>query len=444
MRSAAVRGNATIVVGALTALGFGAGAAASPLALVAVIVVPIVLLVPIVAAAFAVLADGVAFPLLILGSTSTLINIGVLIAVLAALPAVLARRQANTLVLRVAALVFVLTLPGLLIAFFQLPTAQWLSGIRYIVVPLAVAVLGSTLSDRQLRLVLKGVTCLMVVAAIAAAIENSLGSDELLKLTKVGYGVSIRNIGSALRAPGTFATNYLLGAYASVVAVVALLWWGTLKDAKRDLGWRIVALASALAGLAFSTYRTGVILLAVSVGAAVFLSGPSIKAWVKVLVATIAGALVAGFLVIGLGNSDSFYERLAVWRGLLDSATSVLGNGLGYSGAASGAAGSAAQIFTDNYYISLWLQFGVAGAAIVVIFVGIFVALLVEGRRGNPRAAVAVALWAGTLVAFAFVELWEYTSAMSIIAMIVGASARGYRRSPAPAAAVAQAEAVSS
>ncbi|MCU1558925.1 MAG: hypothetical protein JWN09_2920 [Microbacteriaceae bacterium] len=432
-RSAARRAAVTTAVGGTAAVGFGALAAALPLALPAVIVVPVVVLVPIVAVAFAVLADGVVFPLLLTGTGATILNMGVLGAALLALPAALIRRAVNPVVLRIVVVLALMIVPGIVIALFVFPSSQVLSGIRYFVVPVAVAVLASSLSDRQLRLLLKAVTMLIAASFIAAIIETMLGSDALLKLTGLAYGVSIRNFGAALRAPGTFATNFHLGAYSSVVAVVALLWWGTLRGSNRDVAWRIVALVSSIGCLALSTYRTGVVLLVVSVIAAVFLSGSAVRLWLKLAVAIVGIGVATGFLLIGLGNTDSYFQRLDVWNGLLSGSPSLLGRGIGYAGAASGAAGSAIQIFTDNYYISLWLQFGIPGLVIVGIFVGIFVALFRAGRLGNSRAAVAVSLWTGVLVAFAFVELWEYTSAMCLIALVVGSSAAGYRRSsPAP------------
>jgi hypothetical protein len=426
------RGTITLATGGLAAVGFGGLAAAYPLSVAVVILVPLVILVPIVAVAYAVLADGIAFPLLLVGSTSTLVNIGVLIVVLVALPAVFLRRAANPAVNRVVLLILALAVPGVIIAIFTLPSAQWLSGIRYLVIPLAVAILGSALSPGQLRLLFKAVACLMVINLLAAGIETALGSDALLKLTNIGYGVSIRNFGTALRAPGTFATNYQLGAFTAVAAVIALVWWGTLKDARRDLPWRIVAVLSALGSLALSTDRTGVILVAVGVVAAVLFSGSVVKPWIKLGTVLLVVALVTCFFLIGLGDTQSFFQRLGVWSQLLAGPPALLGNGIGYSGAASGAAGSAAQIFTDNYYISLWLQFGIFGILISLVFVGILIALYRLGWHGNHAASVAASLLLGTLVAFFFVEMWEYTSAMSLVAVVVGASVAGVRRSRLP------------
>ncbi|CAN5357183.1 hypothetical protein BH09ACT1_BH09ACT1_08060 [soil metagenome] len=426
-RAAPRRAALVTTVGGIFAVLFGAVAAAFPVAIAAVIALPAIVFVPVVALAIAVLADGIVFPLLLLGTGPTLLNIGVLAAGILALPAVLIRSSANRTVIRVVTVLAVLTATGIVAGLLTEPPGQVLSGVRYFAVPLMVAVLASTLTDRMLRLVLKGVTILITASAIAAAVETALGSDELLKITGLAYGVSIRNIGAALRAPGTFATNYHLGAYASVVAVIALLWWGRLDGARRDIVWRLVALAAAIACLAFSTYRTGVVLLVVSVLAAAFLSGTAVSRGIKITVAVVGIAVAAGFFAIGLGSTNSFFQRLDVWGALFEGVPAFLGHGIGYAGAASGAAGSAKQIFTDNYYISLWLQFGIPGIVIIGIFFGIFVALFRAGRRGNRRAAIAVSLWTGTLVAFFFVELWEYTSAMCLIALVIGASATGYR-----------------
>lgn len=431
-RRAARRGALATGVGGVGAVGLGALAAAFPIAVPALIALPVVLFFPLAAVALAVLADGVAFPLFIAGSAATLVNIGVLGAVLVALPAVLLRGRANTLVVRVTLALLVTSVTGLLIAVLVFPVSQVLSGTRYFVVPLAVAVLATTLDARKIRLLLRAVAVLMTISFAAAIVETALGSDRLLAITGLAYGTSIRNIGEALRAPGTFATNFHLGAYSSVVAVIALLWWGTLEGARKDLVWRGVALVSAIGCLALSTYRTGVVLLVVSVVAAIFLSGDAVKPWVKATVAFLGIGVAIAFIAVGLGNTNSLFQRFEVWAGLFDGPLALLGHGVGYAGAASGAAGAEKYVFTDNYYLSLLLQFGIPGAITIGIFFGVFAALFRQGRRGNRRAALAVCLWAGVLVAFLFVELWEYTSAMCLIALVVAASARGHLGSAPP------------
>lgn len=422
-RSAARRGALVTGAGGVGAVGLGVAAVAFPPVLLGVVAVPLVLLVPLVPVLIGTLSDGIVFPLLLTGRGSSLLNIGVLATTLMGLAAVLLRGTVNPRIARFALAVLALALPGLLVALDTEPVSQVLSGARYLAVPIVMAMIASTLGSAQLRVLLKCVTALMSVSAVAAAIEQSLGSDRLLALTGLAYGVSIRNFGSALRAPGTFATNFHLGAYASVVAVIALLWWGTLEGARRDWPWRVVALGASLACLALSTYRTGVVLLVVSVVAAIFLSGGAVKTWVRLLVAGLGAVVAIGFVAVGLGNTNSFFQRLGVWGDLLAGRPGFLGRGVGYSGAASGAAGSARQIFTDNYYISLWLQLGLPGVLIAVLLIGVAVHLYRAGSAGSPRAAVAVALWCGALVAFFFVELWEYTSAMSLIAVVIGASA---------------------
>ncbi|MCU1404419.1 MAG: hypothetical protein JWQ43_722, partial [Glaciihabitans sp.] len=316
-RSAARRGAITLGVGGVAALGFGAMVSAFPVALVAVFAVPAVILFPLMGVGIAVLSDGVAFPALITGFSTTLINIGVLGAVIAALPVALIRRRANTIVIKIAAALAATSITGMVIALIAFPTSQWLSGARYFLVPIAVAVLASALNDRQLRVLLRAVAALMAASFAAAIVETALGSDRLLELTGLEYGTSIRNFGTALRAPGTFATNYHLGAFSSVIAVVALLWWSSLEGARKDIIWRIVALISAVGCLALSTYRTGVVVLIVSVVAAVFLSGDAVKRWVKISVAVTGIAVGVGFFAVGLGDSKSFFQRLDIWAQLL-------------------------------------------------------------------------------------------------------------------------------
>ena len=409
--------------GVITASAAGFVGAASPALIAIAVALPLVVLVPAVAVSFAVLADGVAFPLLIGGTSSTLVNIGVLASVVCAVPAVLLRKKASSAVVRIAAILAAAAVPGAVAAVALLPASQVLSGARYVAVPVLVAILASTLTDRARRTLLILITIEMAVSFFAAIVETAIGSDRLLALTGLDYGVTIRNIGETLRAPGTFATNYHLGSFAGIFAVVSLLWWGSLRGASRDIVWRVVAVISSIGCLVLSTYRTGLVIVLVSVAAAILLSGRRLPGWAKIILAVGAAGVAAGFVIAGLGSTSSLYERLAIWAALLTDSVAPFGRGLGYAGAASGAADAAAHIFTDNYYISLWLQFGLCSVIFFCIFAAITVLLARMGRRGERRALAAACLWIGVLVAFAFVELWEYTSAMSLVGLVLGSSA---------------------
>ncbi|PZE29911.1 MULTISPECIES: hypothetical protein [unclassified Curtobacterium] len=416
------RGATVVGVGSVAAVGLGAAAVAQPAAIVLLVALPLVALVPAVAVCFAAAADGVTLPLLLTVHSATAVNMAVLGAtILAALVAVLRGRIDRRVGWPVLGMV-ALVLPATVLAVFELPSAQWLSGLRYVFIPLLVALLASTMTARTVRTVLRVLTTLLAVNAVVSGIESALGSDRLLALTGLSYGTNIRNIGTTLRAMGTFGTNYQLGAFAGVLGAVALLWWGTLEDARRDRVWRIVAIASGVACLVFSTYRTGIVVFVVAIAAAVFLTRGVVAGWVRVAAAVGGLLAVIGFLAVGLGNAGSLLERFAVWGQLLAASPRFFGRGLGFAGAASQAKGSALQVFTDDYYISMWLQFGVGGVLAIVLFLAVAVALYRAGRRGNRRAALAVTIWIGVLVGFFFVELWEYTSAMSIVMLVLGAS----------------------
>ena len=413
-----------VAAGAAVTVVLGALSAAIPALLAGLAALPFVLLVPVVPIAIAVLADGVALPLLLSGRGTAQVNVIVLGAVLLGVVVPLLRRRVDAATAWMILMLGAAVSGGIVIAIVEFPLAQTLSGLRYVLVPALVAVLASTLTARTMRMLLRVVTVTMTLSAIAAAVETAIGSDRLLTLTGLAYGVSIRNFGEALRAPGLFATNFHLGAFAGVMAAVALLWWGTLPGADRDLGWRAVALVTSVASLLLSTYRTGVLLLVVAIVAAVVLGGGAVRAWAKVVVVVVGLGVAVGFQIAGLANTSSILERIGIWGRLLAGPPALLGNGIGAVGAASGAQGSARQIFTDNYFISLWLQFGVLGIVVVGIFVAIAARLLMLGRRGNRAAALAACLWIGVLVAFVFVEFWEYTSAMSLVTAVVAFSTR--------------------
>lgn len=418
-------------VGAVLALAAGALAAANPLIMAVAGLglggLVVILALPLCAVAVAVLSDGVVFPLLISGESTSRLSLMVLGSVgLATVSALVRRKTDPTISYWVVGMVAMLV-PSMLISVFTLPLRQTLSGIRYLTVPLMVGILSSALSDSSMRKLLRAGAALMFVSFVATIIETSLGSDRLLELTQLDYGTSIRNFGDALRAPGTFATNYHLGAYSAVFCVIALLWWGTLDGASADWLWRFVGVLSSLGCLGLSTYRTGVVILVVSVLAAVFLSGRAVASRFKVLVVSLGLTVAIAFFAIGLGNTRSFFQRLDVWASLLSGSISPLGRGVGSAGAASGAAGSSGQVFTDNYYLSLWLQFGIAGLVMITVFGAVLVRLVLSGGMGSRRAALAAPLWAGVLVGFFFVELWEYTSAMCLVSAVVCSALAGQR-----------------
>ncbi|WP_165314261.1 hypothetical protein [Agromyces protaetiae] len=436
---------AVAATGAVGAVAAGYLTVSSPLAIAAVVLLAAVLLSPALGLSIVVLADGVAFPFLLSGTSTMLVNLVVLGAALLALPAVFLKGRKHPAVLWPVAALLAAIVPATIVGFATLPSMQVVSGLRYIVVPLIAAVIASTLSDRALRIVLRAVTVEMVVSLGAAIVETTLGSDRLLALSGVSYGVSIRNIGETLRAPGTFATNYHLGAFAGVFAVVAMFWWGMLPGAKRDRIWRLVALVAAVGCLVLSTYRTGVLVLVIATAVAV-LAVRAIPPAAKVAVVVVAAGVAVAFSAAGLDSSSSLFERFGIWADLLARGSAPVGSGTGYAGAASGADAAVRHIFTDNYYLSLWLQIGAFALVFVAVFAWIAWALFRAGRRvgrdAAPIAAAAFALWLGVLAGLAVVELWEYTSAMSLVALVLGATgariparepgASGFAQIPSP------------
>lgn len=380
-------------------------------------------------------ADGLAL-LLVLGHVDTAaVDSGVFLLTLTALLASRARARSplpSVVVVLLVLVALVLTCGLLVASSAGIPFSQSLSGLRRFAVPAICGLIALSMSEREASRVLRAATVLVSASAVAALVEQSLGAGAL-ESAGLTYGVTVRHYQEELRAPGLFATNYTLGAFAGVLGGLAVAWWPTLRT-RSDKVWSTMALLASCACLLLSIYRTGIVVLIVSVALWLLIVERRGTLGRRLLTVTAAVSAVGYVFSAGLGSTGSLLQRGQLWRDVVDRyGIPPLGHGLGFSGAASESRFSARTVVVDNYYLSLSLQYGLLAIAIIGPLVVLSVLMLRQSRQ-FPRLRSGAVL-AACLVAFLFVDFWEYTSAMSLAMTAVAVGYGHHRASRARAVA---------
>lgn len=424
-----------VLLGGLAIL-LGAGAAVAPrlvgLGLVVVLLMGLTLARPSVAVVLVIAADALALPGLLLGVDWGLVTVSVFglaltgaASAMVTMPRTLRSRVLPTSFV-LAAILVISALNGLA----HLPDAQVVAGFRLIATPLCCLLIGLAAAPPSLPRVLKGSALLLAASAIAALAEARLGTSYLISIG-LDAGTTVRSYQGQLRAPGLFATNYLLGGFAGVVGALAFAAWP--RQTHRHSGrWQVVTVAAAAACLVLSIYRTGILILLSSVLLWVLVArrGALGRKGITILV---GGGFVAAVVSFGYASADSLGQRLRLWNHLLASEPlSLIGAGLGAVGAASNSRFAQDRVVVDNYYLSLWLQLGVL-ALVLLGGLLILVLWLLRAGRADVSLRPGVVL-ASCLLALALVEFWEYSASMSIVMFAVGCGiGRRARRTAQPA-----------
>ncbi len=312
---------------------------------------------------------------------------------------------------------------GAAIGIQFLPAVQVSQGLRILLFPVLGAIAACLITRRGLVTIMRFLSFVVVASFATSVLQQVAGVDSLVQ-SGLEYGTTVRTAGGVLRASGLALTNYELGSFAGVFAASAWLWWAPQEVKPFWRAWSVFAGASAAGALVTSSYRTGMVVLVLSLAVFIIFRGNG-RAGLRILAAVLVGAAIWGLGALGLLSTTSLETRTTVWQGLLQDEFTLLGQGLGSAGAASGSSYSTGRISTDNYFLNLFVQFGVGGAILALILVVWAVRLLARSRK-SPRFAGGYVLFS-CIVAFWFVEFWEYSSAM-ILAMVVGT--QGFSENP--------------
>jgi hypothetical protein len=291
--------------------------------------------------------------------------------------------------------------------------AQTATGLRLILVPVALIVVVATLPPAAVRRLITILSWLVVANAVAGVAELAVGPA---RLVQIGFSEdrNVRYIDGVCRVPGLTEFNAELGMLAGAYLLGYVASWLTPSARPRRWSWHAGALAATVC-LALSTSRSGALLVVAGVFGAVVLRRPARRVG-RVLSLVLAGGLVVAvagaFAVLGAAGSRSLFERFAVWGDLLRGVP-LLGRGIGGAGAATySRVASGPPVFVDNYFINVGLQFG---PIVMVILIGAVVAALARLARGSarhPQYVMPIAVVSGLAAASLVIDSWEFPAAM--------------------------------
>jgi hypothetical protein len=318
---------------------------------------------------------------------------------------------------------------------------QTLVGARLTVVPVILLIVLFGLGARELRMLVGWTAFLVIANGVAAIAEYAIGPA---KLADYGFkeDLAIRYIGGTFRAPGLTQVNAELGLLAGAYLLgYAALW--LVRDLRpRQWYWHVAAGTAAVA-LALSTSRTGALLLAGGMIAAVALNrggGPAARKRARIVGVAVVAVVVAGFVAVGATGSSSTFERFQVWGRLLRDGAPWYGAGVGSVGAATvSRASSSPQVFVDNYFVSISLQLGIPVLIALVLLLGWGIVRLSRASAERPEYAVHLAILCGLAAGCMTIEVWEYADAMFCLALFIAYAERAVVP-PLPPPDVASAE----
>jgi hypothetical protein len=303
---------------------------------------------------------------------------------------------------------------------------QTLVGVRLTALPLILLVVLAGLTHRELYRLVTVTAWLLIANAVAGVTEYVIGPRRLIELG-LPDGTAVRYIGTTFRAPGLTEVNAALGLLAGSFLLGYAALWLIHDHRPRNVVWHVGA-GAALISLALSTSRTGALLLAGGLIAAVVLNrggGPAARRRGRWIGIGVVVCVVGGLVAVGATGSSSLFERFRVWGHLLRSAAPWYGVGVGGVGAATNSrASNSPQIFVDNYFVSVALQFSIPVLVAVVITIGWALVRLSRRSQRQPSNVVHLALLAGLSAACLMIEIWEYAGAMMCLALFVGYALR--------------------
>ncbi|MET7877717.1 O-antigen ligase family protein [Micromonospora profundi] len=315
---------------------------------------------------------------------------------------------------------------------------QTLSGLRLTVLPflllLALLGLGASGTTRMVTVA----AWLLMANGVATVAELIIGPQQLVQW---GFeeGQAIRYIGDTFRAPGLTEVNAELGILAGAFLLGYVALWLTSGARPTRLSWHVGAV-SAVVCLALSTSRSGALLVVGGVIAAAVgnrSGGAAARRRARLVGLGVVACVTVGFVAVGATGARSLFQRFEVWSGLLDGDLPLWGRGIGAAGAATvSRAASGGQVFVDNYFVSVALQYGLPMMVALIAGIGYLLARLWRYASTRPSAVSHLAVLTGLSAAFLVIEAWEYTGATMCLALFV---AYGNHLDPLPPAPVAPA-----
>ncbi|MEH0845673.1 hypothetical protein V6U81_25125 [Micromonospora sp. CPCC 205711] len=300
--------------------------------------------------------------------------------------------------------------------------AQTAVGLRLTVMPLLLLLVMTALPRPDVLRMVTVAAWLMMANVAATVAELIIGPAQLVEW---GFeeGRNVRYIGNTFRAPGLTEFNAELGILAGAFLLGYATLWLARGGRPTRWSWHLGAV-SALVCLALSTSRSGALLLVGGVVAAAVANrsgSAAARRRARLVGLGVIVCVLAGFVAVGATGANSLFQRFEIWSGLLGGDLPLWGGGIGAAGAAtvSRVAGGE-QIFVDNYFVSVALQYGLPMMVVLIAAVGYLLFWLWRRGATRPSAVLHVAVLAGLSGASLVVEAWEYLGAMMCLAIFVG------------------------
>ncbi|MCO1597946.1 hypothetical protein M8C17_22625 [Micromonospora sp. RHAY321] len=309
--------------------------------------------------------------------------------------------------------------------------AQTVAGLRLTVLPLLLLLALMSLRASEMTRIVTVAAWLLMANGVATIAELIIGPKQLVQW---GFeeGRAVRYIGDTFRAPGLTEFNAELGIFAGAYLLGYVALWLTSGGRPTRWSWHVGAVAAVVC-LALSTSRSGALLVVGGVIAAAVgnrSGGAATRRRARLVGLGVVVCVAAGFVAVGATGARSLFQRFEVWSGLLDGNLPLWGRGIGAAGAATvSRVASGEQIFVDNYFVSVALQYGLPMMAALIIGIGYLLVRLWRRASTRPSAVPWLAVLTGLAGAFLVIEAWEYTGAMMCLAVF---AAYGTHLDPLP------------
>ena len=310
-------------------------------------------------------------------------------------------------------LFFLLILYGAIFGNLQTSVTLKLLAAKIILLPVVLSIT-AILGLQFIRKLIKALFLVVLLNVIASLIQIVLGVDRLVSLG-LKYGSNVSSLGSGrLRAPGLSLTNFDFSLLCGLAIILSLLCLENYFEFQKTFSKVLVTfvLVSSFIGIFVSSTRSGLLFASVTM-LAFYAFGKSnigrimIFASFASLIIFLINLLFPEFL-----GRQSLGQRFLVWQNILNGRSLIYGDGLGTAGSVTNSsfASAGSRLVADNYYLNLLIQFGVPGIFFFILGMAIYWSF--AGQLGRS-------LIIGLAFTAAITEIWEYTSLMTMVLILI-------------------------